>query len=99
MKKAQDYLSEAKTAVLLVTTEEGIAIHSKGGSIFIDVRDSNSLRQSGTIAGALHVPRGMIELSADPESPYHRTFFPRVHSGYIHQQPFFPMNLLDVGCN
>lgn len=75
MKKAQNYLSEAKSAVRQVTTEEGIAIHSKGGSIFIDVRDSNSLRQTGTIEGAHHVPRGMIELSADPESPYHRPFF------------------------
>lgn len=72
MKSSQDYIDEANAIVPRVTPQEGIAIHEKGEAIFIDVRDSNSLRQTGTIAGALHVPRGMVELSADPASSYHR---------------------------
>lgn len=72
MKTAQNYLDEANAVVPRVTAEEGIEIHAQGTAVFIDVRDSNSLRQTGTIAGAHHVPRGMIELSADPESPYHK---------------------------
>lgn len=74
MKSAQDYLDEANALVPSVTAEEGIEIHARGEAVFIDVRDSNSLRQTGTIAGAYHVPRGMIELSADPSSPYHKLF-------------------------
>ena len=72
MKSSQEYIDEANAIVPRVTVEEGIAIHAKGEAVFIDVRDSNSLRQTGTIAGAHHVPRGMVELSADPDSPYHK---------------------------
>ena len=74
MKTAQDYLDEANALVPSVTPEEGISIHSEGRAVFIDVRDSKSLERTGTIAGAHHVPRGMIELSADPDSPYHKPF-------------------------
>jgi rhodanese-related sulfurtransferase len=75
MKKAQDYLDEANSVVPSVTPEKGIEIHASGTAVFFDVRDSKSLLQTGTIAGAHHVPRGMIELSADPESPYHKPIF------------------------
>lgn len=75
MKRVQDYLDEADAVVPRVTTDEAIEIHSRGEAVFIDVRDSNSLRQTGTIAGAHHVPRGMVELSADPESEYYKPFF------------------------
>jgi len=75
MKRVQDYIDEANAVVPRVTTNEAIEIHAKDQAIFIDVRDSNSLRQTGTIAGAHHVPRGMIELSADPESEYYKPVF------------------------
>lgn len=75
MKSAQDYLEEANAIVPRVATEEGIDIHKRGNAVFVDVRDSNSLRKTGTIEGAHHVPRGMIELSADPESQYYKPFF------------------------
>ena len=74
MKTAQEYLDEANIVVPSVTAAEGIEIHALGEAVFIDVRDTKSLMQTGTIAGAHHVPRGMIELSADPESPYHKPF-------------------------
>lgn len=39
--------------------------------VILDVRDAPELEASGKIKGALHVPRGMLEFRADPESPYH----------------------------
>lgn len=75
MKSVQDYIDEANAVVPRVTTDEAIEIHARGQAVFIDVRDSNSLRQTGTIAGAHHVPRGMLELSADPESEFFKPFF------------------------
>ena len=39
MKTAQDYLDEANAVVPKISSEEGIAKHSAGGSVFIDVRD------------------------------------------------------------
>ncbi|MFY0692153.1 MAG: rhodanese-like domain-containing protein [Paracoccaceae bacterium] len=74
MKTAQDYLDEANSMVPRVDPETGIGIHAGGEAVFIDVRDSKSLQQTGTIAGAHHVPRGMVELSADPDSPFHKPF-------------------------
>ena len=39
-------------------------------AVVIDLRESDE-RLSGTIPGAVHVPRGMLEFRADPTSPYH----------------------------
>ena len=43
--------------------------------VFVDVRDVRELWREGTIPGALHVPRGMLEFWVDPESPYARDIF------------------------
>lgn len=66
MKTASDYLEEAHAVVPKISTEEGIAKHKAGGCVFVDVRDAKSIEESGTIAGAQRVPRGMIEFMADP---------------------------------
>ena len=69
MKSAQNYLDEANAVVPKVSPQEGIARHAVGKTLFIDVRDSSDIARSGTIAGALRIPRGMIEFIADPASP------------------------------
>ncbi|MBD3664193.1 rhodanese-like domain-containing protein [Sulfitobacter sp. TSTF-M16] len=66
MKTAKDYLDAANADVPKMSAEEAIAIHGKGEGTFIDVRDTASIAESGTIAGANRVPRGMIEFRADP---------------------------------
>ena len=43
--------------------------------VFVDVRDVRELWREGTIPGAVHAPRGMIEFWVDPESPYARELF------------------------
>ena len=70
MKTSKDYLAEADAVVPRLDTAEGIAAHEKGG-VFIDVRDSSEIAKTGTIKGALRIPRGLIEFVADSESPYH----------------------------
>lgn len=66
MKTASDYLEEAHAVVPKISTEEGIAKHKAGDCVFVDVRDAKSIEETGTIAGAHRVPRGMIEFIADP---------------------------------
>ncbi|MEX3015578.1 rhodanese-like domain-containing protein [Gymnodinialimonas hymeniacidonis] len=66
MKTAKDYMEAANASVPRLSAEEAVARHGKDGAVFIDVRDSSDLKASGTIAGAHHVPRGMIEFRADP---------------------------------
>jgi rhodanese-related sulfurtransferase len=42
-----------------------------GDVLVVDVRDAPEVEQTGKVAGAVHVPPGMLEFRADPESPYH----------------------------
>jgi rhodanese-related sulfurtransferase len=71
MKNSNDYLSEANALVERVSVEEGIDLHKNKGAVFVDVRDSAAIAESGTINGALRIPRGFIEFAADPDSPFH----------------------------
>ena len=71
MKNAKDYLSEANALVERVSVEEGIELHKSKAAIFIDVRDSSAVADSGTIDGALRIPRGFMEFAADPEIGFH----------------------------
>lgn len=45
-----------------------------GGILLVDLRESEE-RQGGVIPGAMHAPRGMLELYAAAASPYHRPEF------------------------
>jgi len=42
---------------------------------FVDIRDIRELQKLGTIPGAFHAPRGMLEFWVDPDSPYAKAIF------------------------
>ena len=71
MKHATDYLEEANSVVPRITAAQGIEIHKAGGAVFVDVRDSGDIAKTGTIAGALRIPRGFMEFAADDGHPLH----------------------------
>jgi len=66
MKTAKEYMEAANAVVPKLAPSEAIAKHGAGAGVFIDVRDTAAIADSGTIAGAHRVPRGMIEFRADP---------------------------------
>ena len=68
-------MDEANEVVPRISSEQGIAKHSAGQSVFVDVRDSAEIATSGTIAGAERVTRGMIEFHADDAHPMHNSAF------------------------
>ena len=43
--------------------------------LLIDIREIQELVDLGTIPGAIHVARGMMEFWASPTSPYYRDYF------------------------
>ena len=43
--------------------------------LLVDIREIQELIDLGTIPGAKHVARGMLEFWADPSSPYYREYF------------------------
>ncbi|MBX2825758.1 MAG: rhodanese-like domain-containing protein [Gammaproteobacteria bacterium] len=71
MKTAKDYLSEANERVTRVDAADVVKRHGDGKAVFVDVRDSAAIAETGTIAGAVCIPRGFIEFAADPATPFH----------------------------
>lgn len=43
--------------------------------LLVDIRELQERVELGTIPGAKHAPRGMLEFWADPGSPYYRDWF------------------------
>ena len=68
MKSSKDYMAEANAVVPRMSAEDAIAKHAEGSGVFVDVRDSSAVAQTGKIQGALHIPRGLLEFVADPET-------------------------------
>jgi rhodanese-related sulfurtransferase len=71
-KTAKALVDEAMGRVTTYTVEQAKLMHGQPGVQFVDVRDVRELEHEGAIPGAFHVPRGMLEFWADPESPDHR---------------------------
>ncbi len=64
-------LEAANAAVPRLTQAEAREMIGKPNTLIVDVRDAPEVEQSGKVAGAINVSRGMLEFRADPESPYH----------------------------
>jgi rhodanese-related sulfurtransferase len=43
--------------------------------LLVDIRELQERVDLGTLPGAQHAPRGMLEFWADPKSPYYRDYF------------------------
>ncbi|OYX43306.1 MAG: rhodanese [Rhodobacterales bacterium 32-67-9] len=71
----KEMIDEANALVPKLGFDEAQAMIAKGGVLVLDVRDAPELALTGTIAGARHVSRGMLEFRADPASPYHDADF------------------------
>jgi rhodanese-related sulfurtransferase len=70
-KSVKDLVEAANAVVPRITLAQAKELIEAGDAVVVDVRDAPEVEKSGKIAGALHVPRGMLEFRADPESPYH----------------------------
>ena len=64
-------MEAANAAVPRITPAQARDMITKGDTLVVDVRDATEVAQSGKIAGAVHVSRGMLEFRADPELPSH----------------------------
>lgn len=76
MKSAQSMLEEAREVVPAISTEEAMQ-KVEQGALLLDVRDGTELQTNGRVAGAKHVPRGLLEFKADPDSQAHDPAFQR----------------------
>ncbi|WP_350334652.1 rhodanese-like domain-containing protein [Coralliovum pocilloporae] len=68
-------VAEAEKEIETLSADEARALHGDDSCVFVDLRDIRELKREGTIPGAVHVPRGMLEFWIDPDSPYHKDIF------------------------
>jgi rhodanese-related sulfurtransferase len=70
-KSVKDLVEAANAVVPRITAAQAKELIDKGNAVVLDVRDAPEVEKSGKVAGAVHIPRGMVEFRADPESPYY----------------------------
>jgi rhodanese-related sulfurtransferase len=73
----KELMEAANAAVPRITPAQAQQMIAGGNALVVDVRDAMEVQQSGRVAGAVHVPRGMLEFRADPESATHDRAFAR----------------------
>lgn len=74
-KSSKQLVSEASEKIETLSLEETTALVGNSDVQFVDIRDVRELNKEGTIPGAIHAPRGMLEFWVDPDSPYFKPVF------------------------
>ena len=72
---AAGMVSAAKTRIDNLSVGTVAEELATGNVMLVDIREPDERAVSGTIPGAMHAVRGMLEFYADPTSPYHRPEF------------------------
>lgn len=83
MKGAMDLVKEAKQTVENLTPDQ-VANEMASGATIIDLREAEERTSTGTIAGATHAPRGLLEFYADPTHAYHKKELDRAKRIILH---------------
>ena len=65
----KEMMAAAQAAVEKIDVAKAQELAAQGG-LLLDVRDAPELEKAGRAVGAHHIPRGMLEFRADPDSPY-----------------------------
>lgn len=69
MSTFRELLTSTKSAITEIDFEDGEAIlNTQPGTVWIDVREADEY-ENGAIAGAVHIPRGYLELNVENQVP------------------------------
>ena len=69
VKSIQSLVNSAMQEIKTITANEAYEIFEGNNCNLIDIREINELDNAGRIDGASHIPRGMLEVYLDPNSP------------------------------
>jgi rhodanese-related sulfurtransferase len=75
-------VDEAMAQVTTYSVAQVRARLTDANTQIVDIRDIRELAE-GTVPGAFHAPRGMLEFWVDPASPYHKPVFADETKEYI----------------
>ncbi len=65
-----ELVNKALKEIKTISTDEAYKLIKENNSNLIDIRDVRELQKEGSVEGATHIPRGMLEFWLDPESAY-----------------------------
>ena len=69
VKSIQSLVNTAMQEIKTISANEAYEIFEDDNCNLIDIREINELDNTGRIEGASHIPRGMLEVYLDPNSP------------------------------
>ena len=69
IKTIQNLVSEAMNEIKTIDADQAYQMVQDKKCNLIDIRESNELENTGRVEGASHIPRGMLEVYLDPNSP------------------------------
>ena len=69
IKSIQNLVSDAMSEIKTIDVNEAYQMVQDKNCNLIDIRESNELENTGRVEGASHIPRGMLEVYLDPNSP------------------------------
>ena len=69
IKSIQNLVSEAMNEIKTIGVDQAYEMVKDSTCNLIDVREVNELDAAGRVDGASHIPRGMLEVYLDPNSP------------------------------
>ena len=69
IKTIQNLVAEAMNEIKTIDADQAFQMVKDKNCNLIDIRESNELENSGRVEGASHIPRGMLEVYLDPNSP------------------------------
>ena len=69
IKSLQTLVSETLKEIKTINADEAYKMVQDKNCNLIDIRESNELEKTGSVEGASHIPRGMLEVYLDPNSP------------------------------
>ena len=69
VKSLQTLVNETLKEIKTINANEAFQMVQDKNCNLIDIRESNELENTGTVQGASHIPRGMLEVYLDPNSP------------------------------
>ena len=72
IKSSEKLVEEANKKIETLNSKQVVELIKKKEATLIDVRDIRELWREGTIEGAKHIPRGMLEFWLDPQSTYYK---------------------------
>ena len=69
VKSLQTLVGETLKQIKTIDVDEAFKMVQNKSCNLIDIRESNELENTGSVEGATHIPRGMLEVYLDPNSP------------------------------